>query len=161
MISASSSLTLKAARKLIAEPLLCYERHRTWASLSQQQRRYSTEGQPSVQQRRRPPRPILGSKTNRSLSNPKTETKTPGKNPKGPNVPLAPYSLSRRLIRLASQNKLDEAIVMLQNAPSDASNVKTWNTILLHCMVEERFQLGAKLFADVRVFLPLRVDYGE
>lgn len=40
---------------------------------------------------------------------------------------------------------------MLQNSPFDASNVKTWNTLLLHCMKGERFKLGYKLFTDVRV----------
>ena len=39
---------------------------------------------------------------------------------------------------------------MLQNSPLDASNVVTWNTLLLHCMTEKRFKLGFKLFTDVR-----------
>jgi hypothetical protein len=47
---------------------------------------------------------------------------------------------------------------MLQNSPLDASNVKTWNTLLLHCMTEKRFKLGYKLFTDVCV--PFALAWG-
>jgi len=63
---------------------------------------------------------------------------------------LEPYVLSKRLIDLAGRGQLDEAVDLLQNSPLDASNVPTWNTLLLHCMMEKRFKLGHKLFTDVR-----------
>ena len=157
MISASSS-TLRAARKLIVEPLVCLEHHRTWtASLSQlQQRSYHKGGPASEQQPRQPPHsvptaPRLGPRTKRSSSNSQIKTKTPGGNPERPKRLLEPYVLSRRLTALASRGQLNDAVVMLQNSPSDATNVKTWNTLLLHCMMEKRFKLGYKLFTDVRV----------
>ena len=51
---------------------------------------------------------------------------------------------------LAKGGRLDEAVDVLQNSPLDASNVTTWNTLLLHCMMDKRFKLGHKLFTDVR-----------
>ena len=64
---------------------------------------------------------------------------------------LRPYILSQRLSHLVLQGKLDEAVTLLQNSPLDASNVKTWNTLLLHCMKNRRFKLGYKMFTDVSV----------
>ena len=159
MISASSSQTLRAARKLIAEPLACLERRRTWATSlgHQQQRSYSTKGPASDKPRRRPqPVPTTtqsNPRTNRSSSNPQFNPSND--DPQGTKRLLEPYVLSKRLTNLADQGQLDEAVHMLQNSPLDASNVATWNTLLLHCMKEQRFKLGYKLFTDVRVPLAL------
>lgn len=157
MISASSSSALRVARRLVVEPLVCLEHHRIWtASLSQQQQRGYAEGPASEQPGRKPPQPVsttsrLGPRKNRPLSNPKIKTETPGGNSERPKKFLEPYVLSRRLIGLASQGRLYDAAAMLQNSPSNAPNVKTWNTLLLHCMKKKHFKLGFKLFTDVRL----------
>ena len=51
---------------------------------------------------------------------------------------------------MAKGGRLDEAVNVLQNSPLDASNVPTWNTVLLFCVMERRFKLGFKLYTDVR-----------
>lgn len=156
MIRASSSTTLKAARKHIVKSLICLEHHRAWAASlgRKQQRTYVTKTSGSEQQRGQPFQPVptatqTGPRTDRSSSNPRVKPKSPGGNPESQRM-LRPYVLSRRLTGLASRGQLDEAIVMLQNSPSDASNVKTWNTLLWLCMKNQRFKLGYKLFSDVR-----------
>ena len=153
MISASSSSTLRAARKLIAEPLVCLEHRRTWvAPLGQQQRRgYNTERPASEKSRRQPPQPVpTTTQSRRRLpKNSRVKPDSSDGNPGRPKRLLEPYVLSKRLTNLVSQGQLDEAVTMLQNSPLDASNVTTWNTLLLHCMTEKRFKLGRKLFTDV------------
>ena len=155
MISASSSATFRAARKFIAEPLVCLEHRRPWAaSLGQQRRSYNTERPASAEPRRRPSQPVPSTaqfrpRSNRLPQNSKVKTGPPDSAPESPKRLLEPYVLSKRLVNLASQGQLDEAVDMLQNSPLDASNVKTWNTVLLHCMMEKRFKLGFKLFTDV------------
>lgn len=62
---------------------------------------------------------------------------------------LHPHVLAGRLTRLADENKLDEAIYKLQNAPGDASNVATWNTLIWLCLRAERFKAAYKLYVDV------------
>ena len=155
MISASSSSTLRAARKLIAEPLVCLKHHRTWAaSLDQQRRRgYNTERPASEKSRRQPPQPVpTKTQSKRRLpQNSQVKADSPDGNPEGPKRLLEPYVLSKRLVSLASQGQLDEAVTKLQNSPLDASNVATWNTLLLRCMMEKRFKLGYKLFTDVHI----------
>lgn len=157
MIPASSSSTLRAARKLVTEPLACLERR--WTSSTsfgyQQQRSYSAK-RPASGKSRRQPQSIptttqLKSWTNRPPSNFRTKVNPLDDNPEGTKRPLEPYVLSKRLVDLANNRQLDEAVNMLQNSPLDASNVPTWNTLLLHCMKEKRFKLGYKLFTDVRV----------
>ena len=91
--------------------------------------------------------------SNRLPQYPKVKTDPSNDTPERPKRLLEPYVLSKRLGNLASQGQLDEAVDMLQNSPLDASNVKTWNTVLLHCMMKKRFKMGYKLFTDVR--LPL------
>ena len=157
MISASSSSTFRAARKLIAEPLVCLEHHRTWAaSLGQQQRRsYNTERPASAEPRRRPPQPVPSTarfrpRSDRLPQNSKVKVDPSNGTPERPKRLLEPYVLSKRLVGLVSQGQLNKAVDMLQNSPLDASNVKTWNTMLLHCMMEKRFKTGYRLFTDVR-----------
>lgn len=155
MISASSS-TLRAARKLVAEPLACLEHRWTSATLlgHQQQRSYGTE-RPTSEKPRRRPQPTstttrLKPRTNQVSSNSQIKDKPSNDNSDGEKRLLEPYVLSKRLTKLAEQGKLGEAVDMLQNSPLDASNVTTWNTVLLHCMMEKRFKLAYKLFTDVR-----------
>lgn len=62
---------------------------------------------------------------------------------------LQPHVLTQRLTKLATEGKLDEAVHMLQNAPKDASNVITWNTLIWHCLKAYRFKMGYKLYVDV------------
>ena len=157
MISASSSSTLRTARKLVAEPLICLERHRTLVvSLNQQQRRDYYRERSTPENPPRQPQPVptttrLGTRKNRSFPNPQSKVGSSDGKPEREKRFLEPYTLSQRLIRLASQDRLDDAVNMLQNSPLDASNVTTWNTILLQCMMKERFKLGFKSFTDVRV----------
>jgi hypothetical protein len=162
MISASSSSTLRAARKLIAEPLACLEHHLTPSSSlgHQQKRSYNTERPTSEKPRRQPPQALptttqLKPRTNRFPPNSQAKVKPSNDNPERPKRLLEPYVLSRRLANLATQGRLDEAVDMLQNSPLDASNVITWNTLLLHCMKDNRFKLGFKMFTDVRSPLAL------
>lgn len=157
MIPVSSASTLRAARKLIAEPLVCLEHRRTWAaSLGQQQRRsYSADKSTPEKPRRQPPQSIpataqLEPRKNRFPRNSQVKTDPSSDSPEKPKRLLDPYVLSQRLTKMASQGQLDEAVDMLQNSPLDASNVVTWNTLLLRCMTEKRFKLGYKLFTDVR-----------
>jgi len=155
MISASSS-TLRIARKLTTEPIACIERRWTLAAPlgHQPQRSYSTNRPVSEKPRRRP-QPVPGAtrpnhRTNRVSSNPQVKGNSSGDILERPKRPLEPYVLSKRLTDLAERGRLDEAVDLLQNSPLDASNVPTWNTLLLRCMMEKRFKLGHKLFIDVR-----------
>lgn len=152
MISASSSSTLRAVRTLAVEPLVSFKHHRLWA-VSVSQRSYHTETPASEQQPRRPPKPVpakskLGPRTGRPLSGSQVKIKV---KPGTPKKLLKPYDLSQRLTRLASEGQIDKAIDYLQSLPSDASNVKTWNTLLRLCMMEKRFKLGYTLFTHVRI----------
>lgn len=158
MISASSSPTLRATRKLIAQPFACLEHRQTWAaSLVQEQKRgYNTDRPASEKPRRQPPESFptaarLKPLPDRLPRKYQVKAAPSDRDPEGPKRPLEPYVLSKRLTKLASQGKLDEAVDMLQNLPLDASNVATWNTVLLHCMTREQFKLGYKLFTDVRI----------
>jgi len=162
MISAASSSTLRGARKLIAEPLVCFERRRTWAtSLGHQQRQgYSTESPASDKPGRQPPQPIpattqLKPRTKRFPPHSKVKANISSDNSEGPKRLLKPYVLSQRLTNLASQGRSDEAVDMLRSSPLDASSVATWNTLIWHCMKEKRFKLGYKLLTDVRAPLTL------
>ncbi|KAF9651168.1 hypothetical protein BDM02DRAFT_978609 [Thelephora ganbajun] len=156
MTSASSS-TFRAARKLIVDgPTVHFERRWTRALLhgNQHQRSYNTERPASEKPRRQPPQPVptatqLKPRTNRFPQNPQIKASSTDDS-EGPKRFLEPYVLSKRLISLSSQGRLDEAVDMLQNSPLDASNVTTWNTLLLHCMMGKRFKLGYKLFTDMK-----------
>jgi hypothetical protein len=148
MISASSSSTFRAVRKLAVRPLVFLECHRTWPVLLSQ-RGYHAEGQTS-EQRRQPPQPVPASsrmrpKKGQSLSDPSDD------NPGRPRVPRNPHALSKKLTNLHARGRLDEAVLLLQSLPPVASNVKTWNTLLRLCMMEKRFKLGYKLFTHVCV----------
>lgn len=154
----SSSSTLRAARKLITEPLVCVERYRTFAtSRGHQPRSHNTE-RPASEKPHRNPQPApattqLKTRINRLPQNSQSKANPSNGDPEREKRLLEPYVLSQRLVKLATQGQLDEAVHMLQNSPLDASNVATWNTILLHCMMEERFKLGYKLFVDVRALV--------
>ena len=159
MISVSSSSTLRAARKLFAEPVICLEHRWTWTA--SQKRGYTTERPASEKPCRQPPQPVptttqLRPRTNLSPPESQVKPNPSNGNEEKPKRLLRPHVLSKRLSDLASQGQLDQAVDTLQNSPLDASNVATWNTILLHCMMENRFKLGYKLFTDVRIPLPLQ-----
>lgn len=167
MISASSSSILRTARKLIAEPVACLEPRwtRTTSLGHQQQRSYNTERPASEKPRRRLPQSVPTTRQsevreNRFPSHTRAKVKPPNENSEKTKRLLEPYVLSQRLTDLATRGRLDEAVDMLQNSPLDASNVATWNTVLLHCMVEKRFKLGYKLFIDVRAALPRNWSWG-
>ena len=164
MISASSS-TLRIAQKLIPEPIACLGHRWTWTALPgrQPQRSYSIKGPVSERPRRRHPQPVPTAtqpnpRTNRFSSNPQVKANSSSDVSERPKRRLEPYVLSKRIIDLAGRGRLDEAVDLLQNSPLDASNVPTWNTLLLHCMMEKRFKLGHKLFTDVcHLFVPNRL----
>ena len=157
MISVSSSSTLRAARKLFAEPVVCLEHRWTWTA--SQRRGYTTERPASEKPRRQPPQPVPTTTQLKPRTNPPPPKSQVKPNPSNGNQErpkwlLLPHVLSKRLTNLASQGQLDQAVDMLQSSPLDASNVATWNTLLLHCMMENRFKLGYKLFTDVRTPSP-------
>jgi len=156
MISASSS-TLRAARKLAVEPIACLEHGWTRAASPsrQPQRSYNTE-RPTFGKPRRRPQPVPTAtqpnpRTNRFSPNPKVKASPSSGDSEEPKRLLEPYVLSKRLTDMAERGQLDEAVHLLQNSPLDASNVPTWNTLLLQCVMQKRFKLGHKLFTDVRI----------
>lgn len=64
---------------------------------------------------------------------------------------LEPYVLSRRLKNLCDSNKIDDAVVMLKNAPLDAQNTQVWNTLMWEALKAKRFKLSYQLFIDVGI----------
>jgi pentatricopeptide repeat protein len=62
---------------------------------------------------------------------------------------LLPYALSRRLLKLTQEGKLDEAIEVLQTSPNDAKNIKVWNTMIQQCMNARRYKQAFRLYTDV------------
>lgn len=149
--------TLGAARGVMAGPLAFFERHWTRPlSLNQNRRQcLNTEAPASNHSGRRPPQPVSTTKKLEPRTDPPPLSSRIGPKPvhrRGEPKTLEPYYLSKRLTTLVSRGLLEEAVEMLKNSPQDASNVTTWNTLLLHCMTKERFKLAYKLFIDVRVF---------
>ena len=135
------------------------------ALLSHQQRRNHTQGPASERPRRQAAQPIPTTarwkpRPHQRSTNPQVKANPPGRDLERSKKLLEPYVLSRRLTDLVTQDRLDEAVDMLQNSPLDSSNVKTWNTLLRHCMMKKRFKLGYKLFTDVCVPF-LRPGLGE
>ena len=62
---------------------------------------------------------------------------------------LEPHVLSGRLKRLADAGKVDDAVVMLKNAPLDAQNTQVWNTLIWEALKVNRYQLAYQLYIDV------------
>lgn len=67
-------------------------------------------------------------------------------------IHLEPHILSRRLIKLCDDRRLDVAVAMLKNSPLDAQNVPVWNTLIWECLKAERYRLGHDLYIDVCFF---------
>lgn len=63
--------------------------------------------------------------------------------------PLEPHILSGRLKKLADAGKVDDAVVMLKNAPLDAQNTQVWNTLIWEALKVNRYQLAYQLYIDV------------
>jgi len=62
---------------------------------------------------------------------------------------LEPHVLSLRLKRLSDSGKIDEAILMLKNAPVSAQNTPVWNTMIRETMKAQRYSLSYQLYIDV------------
>lgn len=62
---------------------------------------------------------------------------------------LQPHALSARLKKLSDNGKLNDAIVMLENAPLDAQNTQVWNTMIWETFKANRCSLAYQLFIDV------------
>lgn len=62
---------------------------------------------------------------------------------------LEPHVLSGRLKKLADAGKVDDAVVMLKNAPLDAQNTQVWNTLIWEALKVNRYQLAYQLYTDV------------
>lgn len=62
---------------------------------------------------------------------------------------LEPHVLSLRLKRLCNSGKIDEAILMLKNAPLAAQNTPVWNTMIHEAMKAQRYSLSYQLYIDV------------
>ncbi|KAE9410504.1 hypothetical protein BT96DRAFT_961898 [Gymnopus androsaceus JB14] len=65
-------------------------------------------------------------------------------------IHLEPHILSRRLIKLCDDRRLDVAVAMLKNSPLDAQNVPVWNTLIWECLKAERYRLGHDLYIDMK-----------
>ncbi|OBZ76233.1 hypothetical protein A0H81_04014 [Grifola frondosa] len=63
---------------------------------------------------------------------------------------LRPAVLSERLIKLSREDRLDDAIIMLQNAPLDAQNAIVWNTLIKHVLEARRYKLAYQLYIDMK-----------
>lgn len=62
---------------------------------------------------------------------------------------LRPHILSRRLITMCREGKLDEAFEYLQSLPLDAQNVPVWNTLILNAGRAERYRLMYQIYTEV------------
>ena len=62
---------------------------------------------------------------------------------------LEPHVLSLRLKKLSNSGKIDEAILMLKNAPLAAQNTPVWNTMIHETMKAQRYSLSYQLYIDV------------
>jgi hypothetical protein len=96
-------------------------------------------------QRTSPPPPPPTPPPPQSLPPLSPPSSSPGKRPL-----LQPYELSRRLIALCEQGKVDLAFSVLQQAPRNAQNIKVWNTIVQQCMDAKKYNLAYSVFTDVR-----------
>ncbi|KAF9485361.1 hypothetical protein BDN70DRAFT_980503 [Pholiota conissans] len=63
---------------------------------------------------------------------------------------LEPHILSERLRKLCGAGKVDDAVVMLKNAPLDAQNTPVWNTLIWEALKGSRYQLAYQLFVDMK-----------
>ncbi|KAF8204970.1 pentatricopeptide repeat-containing protein [Pholiota molesta] len=63
---------------------------------------------------------------------------------------LEPHVLSERLKKLCDAGKVDDAVVMLKNAPLDAQNTPVWNTLIWEALKISRYQLAYQLFIDMK-----------
>lgn len=73
-----------------------------------------------------------------------------GATPKSQIRLLEPHVLSARLKKLCDNGKIDDAIVMLENAPLDAQNTQVWNTMIWETLKAKRYSLAYQLYIDVR-----------
>lgn len=63
---------------------------------------------------------------------------------------LRPAVLSERIQRLCRQGNIDDAVLMLKNAPLDAQNTIVWNTMMSEALKVKRFKLAYQTYIDVR-----------
>ena len=69
---------------------------------------------------------------------------------------LEPHVLSARLKKLCESGKVEDAVVMLKNAPLDAQNTPVWNTLIWEAIKIQRYKLAYELYIDVS---PLHLCY--
>lgn len=62
---------------------------------------------------------------------------------------LRPSMLADRVKAAADSGSLDDAVLLVKNAPIDAQNVIVWNTLLSEAMRYRRYKLAYSLFNDV------------
>lgn len=62
---------------------------------------------------------------------------------------LEPHVLSARLKKLCDNDKVDDAILILKNAPLDAQNTQVWNTMIWETLKAARYSLAYQLYIDV------------
>ncbi|KAF9451720.1 hypothetical protein P691DRAFT_723501 [Macrolepiota fuliginosa MF-IS2] len=63
---------------------------------------------------------------------------------------LEPHVLSQRLKKLCDRGKLDDAVALLKNSPSDAQNTPVWNTVIWEAMKAKRHKLAYSLYVDMK-----------
>ncbi|KAJ8461975.1 hypothetical protein ONZ51_g11205 [Trametes cubensis] len=63
---------------------------------------------------------------------------------------LRPHILSRRLMTMCREGKLDEAFEYLQSLPLDAQNVPVWNTLILNAGRAERYRLMYQIYTEMK-----------
>jgi hypothetical protein len=83
----------------------------------------------------------------------------PGHESEGEVKILRPAVLSKRITTLADAGLIDDAVLLLQNAPVDAQNIVVWNTTIRLVMKAEKYKLAYSLYTDVSMpRQPLRTD---
>ncbi|KAI5893311.1 uncharacterized protein SCHCODRAFT_02499722 [Schizophyllum commune H4-8] len=69
---------------------------------------------------------------------------------KGEKKMLDPYVLSKRLQKMCSEGKLEEAIETLQTMPRDASSTPVWNMIIWECMKAKKYKTAYQLYVEMK-----------
>ncbi|KAL1747453.1 hypothetical protein HDZ31DRAFT_31831 [Schizophyllum fasciatum] len=63
---------------------------------------------------------------------------------------LDPYVLSKRLQKMCSEGKLEDAIETLKNMPRDASSTPVWNMIIWECMKAKKYKTAYQLYVEMK-----------
>jgi hypothetical protein len=63
--------------------------------------------------------------------------------------PLKPYDVASRVKQLIEEDRLEYAIEMVNNLPSQAQDVVVWNLLIAEAMTKQRYTRGFEIYYDV------------